>query len=310
MVGLLLALGPMAAVAQPTAAEKETARGLVESARAKRKKGDTQGAFADFKAAHAIMKVPTTGLELGKTQIELGLLVEARDTLLDAARLPEQPGEPRVFGKARAEAKELSTSLAERIPALRIVIDRASAGASPEISVDGTPIVPEALSAPLKMNPGKHVVVARLGSATRESQVVLAERESREVTIDVAALVKEGEPQKPSTRTNPLVYIGFGVAGAGALTGAITGIVAITTYGDVATQCDRGRCPPETHDAIDRGQALGTVSTVAFAVGAAGLAAGVVGLFMPLAADEKKSAQGPRVWVGAGPGHVSVRGTF
>src|SRR5690349_18414785 len=65
----------------PSATEKETARGLMADARAKRDRGDARGALESFQAADAIMHVPTTGFEVARTQASLGLLVEARDTL-------------------------------------------------------------------------------------------------------------------------------------------------------------------------------------------------------------------------------------
>lgn len=46
--------------AEPTAADKETARTLMQDGRAKRTKGDHAGALEAFRAAHGIMKVPTT----------------------------------------------------------------------------------------------------------------------------------------------------------------------------------------------------------------------------------------------------------
>src|SRR5262245_48380446 len=65
---------------EPSAAERETARALLISGRDKRKSGKLAEALQDFERAHAIMHVPTTGLDLGKLQEQLGKLVEAHDT--------------------------------------------------------------------------------------------------------------------------------------------------------------------------------------------------------------------------------------
>src|SRR5262245_14039060 len=107
----LLALTRTAA-ADASATERETARTLLLSGREKRSAGDLHGALVDFEHANGIMHVPTTGLELGRTQAALGLLVEARATLLEAARHPAEDGEPRAFTRARKEAKELADALA------------------------------------------------------------------------------------------------------------------------------------------------------------------------------------------------------
>ncbi len=50
------------ASAEPTAAEKETARGQMADGRTKRQKNDLEGALRAFEAADALMHVPTTGL--------------------------------------------------------------------------------------------------------------------------------------------------------------------------------------------------------------------------------------------------------
>jgi predicted negative regulator of RcsB-dependent stress response len=46
------------------------------------KRGDTRGALEAYRRANAIMKVPTTGIEVARTSLRLGLLVEA----LEASR--------------------------------------------------------------------------------------------------------------------------------------------------------------------------------------------------------------------------------
>src|SRR5947207_9657736 len=49
------------ALAAPSAADRETARALVVEGKQRRDKGDLPGALESFKAADAIMRVPTTG---------------------------------------------------------------------------------------------------------------------------------------------------------------------------------------------------------------------------------------------------------
>ena len=82
---LALLFGAAEARAEPSASDKETARGLMATGRADRSNHDLAGALKAFTGADAIMHVPTTGLEVAKAQIDLGLLVEARDTALRVA---------------------------------------------------------------------------------------------------------------------------------------------------------------------------------------------------------------------------------
>jgi hypothetical protein len=92
-VVLLFALAGMqvqgaALAAEPTAADRETARTLLIDGREKLSAGDAKGALQSFQAAHAIMGVPTTGLDLARAQAALGDLVGARATALGVASPP------------------------------------------------------------------------------------------------------------------------------------------------------------------------------------------------------------------------------
>jgi hypothetical protein len=107
-----------------------------------------------------------------------------------------------------------------------------------------------------------------------------------------------------------LVFVGFGAAGLFGIAGAITGGLAMRDYATATAGCDRGRCPPDTHSAIDRGATLGIVSTIGFAVAGAGLAVGVVGLFMPRRASGKKEARAPSVFITVSPTGMGFTGTF
>src|SRR4051812_23193868 len=77
----LSGLVPRPALAQ-SSADKAAARQFVIDGREKRDKGDYQGALQNFKAAHDIMHVPTTGLDLAKTQVLLNHLLEGQEALL------------------------------------------------------------------------------------------------------------------------------------------------------------------------------------------------------------------------------------
>src|SRR5579864_9454433 len=97
-LGALFAADP--ARADPTAADRETARSLMQEARDLRDKGHMQDALKRFKAADDIMHVPTTGLEVAKTQASMGMLVEARDTVANIRKLPSSPTDPAPFQDA------------------------------------------------------------------------------------------------------------------------------------------------------------------------------------------------------------------
>lgn len=172
------------AFAQPSSADKETARNLMKEGDAKFSSKDFAGALKAYEAAHAIMQVPSTGLPLAKAQLERGLLVEARDTLLQVTRHPKEANEPAAYAKAREEATELSQKIAPKIPSVTIAVEGAPSGTAVEVMVDGAVVPPVALSAPRKVNPGSHVITAAAsGFKTATSNVTLKEGDTQKVTL-------------------------------------------------------------------------------------------------------------------------------
>jgi len=325
-LALGLVLGARSASAEPTLPEREAARTLLLSGREKRQQGQLGEALADFEKAHAIMRVPTTGLDLGKAQQELGLLVEARTSFLEAARHPVKRNESRAFKRARKEAKQLAEEIVPRLVTLTVSVPSGA-----QVTIDGAEISSSSINVPLKVNPGRHEIVGTLDGDERRTWIEVADGEVK--TVELPLVSKAAEPERPAkkkkgsaraksdassgskdpgsrTTTSPLVWIGGGTAAAGVVVGTVTGLMAFSAHGEVTPRCDRGvQCPPETHADIDRGTMLGTVSTVAFVV--AGIGAGVLvyGLLNPKVEprrDSSAAALKPR-WV-ATP--LGVAGTF
>ncbi|MBK7585376.1 MAG: hypothetical protein IPI67_34945 [Myxococcales bacterium] len=313
LVAACLCLGALRVEAAPSAAEKETARKLVKSGRVKQKAGELKAALEDFKAAHAIMGVPITGVELGKAQIEAGMLVEARDTLLGVSRSTPAPREPPLFAKARGEAKALSKELEPKIPELTVELVHAPAGV--RIMVDNVEIAAAAHEAPLALNPGIHVIVARLGERETRTEASLSEGEKHKLSFDLSALAAPKAKPKPAaaksgSETNAWVYVGFGVAGAGVLVGGVTGMMALSKGSKVDGDCVDKRCPPSTHDDIDAGRTLGSVSTVAFLVAGVGAGVGIYGLLNPKKSTPAEPGDQLALDVWVGPTGIGAHGRF
>jgi hypothetical protein len=156
------------------------------------------------------------------------------------------------------------------------------------VKIDDAEISSSSVSVPLKVNPGKHEVVARLGTEEKRAKVDLAEGELKSLELLLANAGPATPPPpppppvEPETRTSPLVWIGLATAGLGTIVGATTGILAFGVQGDVASRCEGGvRCPPATHADIDRGATFGTISTVSFILAGAGAVVLVYGLLSP-----------------------------
>jgi hypothetical protein len=320
-----------------SASDLASARALYKEARELRDKGDAKGALEKFKAANALAGTPITALELGRTYAALGQPVEALETWLSVARMKVDPKESDNAKSARAEAASLAQQIAPKIPSLVVKVDGVPSGATPTVTVDGASVPVEALGLPRKVDPGEHVIVGRLADGPEEKRTVtVKESESQTVTLSFAgapAVVAppvvappvvppkaSGEPKKeppplppsPQTevhkKTNPIVYIGFGVGAAGLVVGTVGGLVTFSQKGDLDPLCTGLVCDPSARKIVTNARTWATVSTIGFVVGGVGIAAGVVGLLMP---SKEIVEVGPvKARLHLDPSSVGLTGTF
>jgi hypothetical protein len=277
---------------QPTASDRETARALMAEGRDKRDAGDLAGALKAFVTADSIMHVPTTGLEVARTQDKMGRLLEARETLIAVLRIPVQPSDPPPFAEARKAAEALDADLAKRIPTL--VVEPTSDVDGPiTVTIDDQPIPSNLVVIPRKLNPGKHVVVARAGSEEARETVSLAQSEQKRLPLRITkrapppAVVVKAEPEPvrdhptaEGTRPIPIItWIGGGVAVAGVLTGTVAGIVSISKTNSLEG-CVGDQCPRDQQSTMDSARTFATISDVSFVVGGIGAVVAAVGYFV------------------------------
>ena len=339
---LAAALGVSAvASAEPTAADRETARDMMTQGRTARDKGDMKAALKAFLGADAIMHVPTTGLEVAKAQAALGLLVEARETALRVTRISDKPGDPAPFKQARDAASAMNDDLGPRIPSLTVTVKNVPDGATAEVTIDDAAIPAEGLGQPRKLDPGHHVVVAKAGGVDAKQEIDLAEKDQKQLTVELpaaAAVVPTtgGAATTPETPPEPevthksggskvLMFGGFGLAGAGVIVGSITGVLSMSKTNTIKSSpyCSGNTCGPQENSDISSAKSMATLSTVSFIVAGAGAVLGVVGLLTgnvsssPSATPEKPpsddSAATPATsriepWLGLGA--AGLRGSF
>lgn len=128
------------------------------------------------------------------------------------------------------------------------------------------------------------------------------------------------EPPKvesTSSGTNPLVYAGFGVAGAGVLVGALFGADSMHATNTAKERCVNGRCPPSSFEFIDQARTSAAISNVAFGVAIIGLGIGIYGLIAKPSAKKESDAPdyhpappGISLNVNVGPGSIALTGAF
>lgn len=334
-LALMLLLLVVANVAQaqspePSPADKETARNLYRRGHERFRSGDYHGALEAFQAADKIMDVPTTGLEVGRTQAQLLLLLEARDRLLQVSRYPQEPDEPEAYTKAREEAKVLAQEIAARIPAVRIEV-RGPAGPMNErpdlvIKVDGQPLRRELYSLPRSLNPGRHVFDAIApGFAPQRATESIAEGEQRVIQLVLVPRLAGDQPgPKPDGGNgsepageegiSPLAWVGLGLGGAALVLGAATGIVTLSRAAALDEECPGKQCSAEQEEELESAKTLGHVSTASFVVGGVGVTAGLIVLLITIGDDDTASSPPAPGGVSAqpliGPGFIGLRGRF
>jgi len=265
--------------------DRKRARELMDVGDAKMAQGDIEGALAAYRAADEIMRVPTTGIEVGRAQQALGLWVEARDTWMRVALYPKESDEPKPFTLARLEAERLVMALGPRIPTLLVIVAR-PAPKRFAVWLDDRLLSSEELGVALLVNPGMHRLrTSAPGHVPNAVDVKLEEGTQREATLRFRRTARPPAAKGDSGRLTPwlsagphspaLMWTGFSVAAAGVAVGTATGVWAFERTALAYEQCTGTSCPPTAAADIDQAKAAGVASTVAFVLGAAGLGVGI-----------------------------------
>lgn len=237
-----LAAAGEAHAAEPTAEDRERARTLLLDGRAKLKTGDAEGAVKAFRAAHAVMGVTTTGLDLARGLVALGRLIEARTVALEVTRIPAAPKEPEAYRKARAAAATLAAELAERIPALVIGASGPAEGEA-RVTVDGVAVPAEALGLPWKVDPGEHVVAAAAAGFRGERRTVQAPEGAT-----VRVLLSLSAEAAPEREIPAWAWVSGGVGVVALGVGAVFAVDYTSVRGTVDKDCPGGMCDLAQYD--------------------------------------------------------------
>lgn len=238
-----------------------------------------------------------------------------------------------VISAARAaESKEREALARERAAALENKLSRLTIALSPEatgipgieIRRDGAVVDSAEIGTSIPVDPGKHVIEANapgkqkwyrtveLSDQNREAQVLIpglnAVVDSGGATTSGPSPVDAGVSSSSASgggqRTIAIVSGAVGVVGVAV--GTVFGLQASSKWSDAKKGCGSYPydCPQPALGDADKAKSFATLSTVGFAVGAVGLAAGAVLWFTAGPKSEKQAS------VGVGLGSVVVKGRF
>jgi hypothetical protein len=283
-------------------------------------KGDLGGAIEKLQTAQALAHTPIISLELGRDYAAVGKLVEARETLLSVARLPERSEETGRSRAARAQSAKLAEQLRPRIPTLSITV-KGAASAAVTVTMDGAPVSEEALSAPRLVNPGPHTIAARSAAgAAAEAAVDLKESEARELVVTLPPPPAPPPAASPPTAETAPSDSAAGRDAAhsssqsGALAWSLLGAgTAVAIAGGVLMGVEIGRARDDVNSgnqpAYDGTKTPWAVGLVGVIVGGAAVASSGI-VFAASTRGSSTSAQAFSPWVSVGVKRVAVGGAW
>ncbi len=246
----------------PTAAEQEKAWTWLSEGDELFDRKRYAEALQQYAAAYRLVRTPTAGMSVARAQVALDQWIEASATAVAVFSLARQAQEPEVFERARAEAHELWRNLSERIPVLSVRVIPAEAAA--RVEVDGVEIPERSSELSLNLNPGSHrLSVSAPSYLASERTFRLSDKERQSYTFKLTPITPELLAAEANAAAHTRGYIALGVASAGVLCGAVTGVLAFTTK----PSCPRNFCELDQKDEADKSKRFGNVATVSFGVG-------------------------------------------
>jgi hypothetical protein len=303
---LVFAWLPLPAAAQPGSPDQATAEALFQDARTLMHEGRIEEACGKFAGSLKIEPKLGTLLNLALCHEKQGLTATAWGEFTTAATRARARGADQRLEFAEAHRDMLAARLS------RVRLQKPTRPiASLAITIDGTPLDAAAFDTALPVDPGTHVIVFSAPGKVAATLSINVSPGPSEVHVPVPELRDEVPvlpvpvaprpapvarpqlapvapsraplrapipPDEPNEGYSPLVYVGFGIGGAGLLVGAITGAITLSKGGDVDEICPNARCTPEGRAKIDDATVVANVSNVAFGVAGVGVALGLVGI--------------------------------
>jgi hypothetical protein len=333
-------LAPAPALAQSDA-DRATARALGQEGETALENKDYATAEDRFRRADKLIHAPTLEIGLARALVGLGKLVEAQEAFNRIIREGVAPGAPTVFARAVQDAKKEVGAVSPRLGSVTIVVKAAGGGdvSNESILLDGVALNTASLGVRRFIDPGQHVVqVTAEGFKPAELRFNVSEGSTAEAPVTLERAPAAPSPAGPGgggpegaaapgpaspapTAEEPahqgmpryLPWVAFGVGAAGLVLGGVTGGLAMGAHSTLAGECPLGTCPASKQSDLDNYHLLGTLSTVGFAVGGVGAAAGVVLLLLQPKGDSQPPAAAKNGFVVTpviGPASVGAIGKF
>ncbi|MET0591215.1 MAG: PEGA domain-containing protein [Polyangiaceae bacterium] len=321
-LSISLALLAPSALAEPSAADRATARTLAQEGQHALESKNYVVAIDKFSRADALVHAPTLLLGLARAQVGSTKLVEAQENYNRIIREGVPPNSPKSWSKAVDDANKEVGAISPRIPWVTISVLGPS---NPEVVVDSTPVPAASLGVKRAINPGTHKIkVTAEGYRPADKVISLTEGQTQTVNIELEQAPEAAPPPKekvatPVVDTNvttsgggewrkTLAYVSLGIGGASLIVGGVAGVLAITKHSELSDACPNPQsCDSTQKSGVDTYHRLGTIADVGFIVGGVGVAAGVVLL---LTSPKEPTTTGFQWTPYLGVGNAGVSGKF
>ncbi|MBW2454060.1 MAG: hypothetical protein JRI68_06105 [Deltaproteobacteria bacterium] len=318
LLAVLLATGGVAH-AQPSDADRATARSLYIDGRKALEAGDFETAADKFSRGEALFHAPTMMVGLARAYVGLGKYVEAMESYNKVIREELPDGAPDAFVTAKEEAQKEVVGLDEKIGWVTISVEGPSEAA---VLLDDAEVSVASLGVKRAVNPGDHLVkVTAAGYVPAEQSFAIEPGATETVSLTLEVDPDGGgEPSGGDTSVSTddgstlrlVGFVGLGLGGAGLVLGAVTGGLAMGKHGDLSDNCPDGQCPADQQDTLDSYETMGTLSTIGFIAGGVLAATGLVLVLVAPSGDGDGADQASATVVTTeiGPGHVSATVRF
>jgi len=301
---LPLSLARVAHAEEDSATETAAARALAVDGLRLAQAGKCDEAISKLERAEKLHHSLIVLSHLGECEVNQGNLVAGTEMLRKVLREPLPQSPSPALSKAYERAQSVFDQTRPKIAGLTISVS-APRDTEIRLTVDGLVVASSLLDSELPADPGDHVVEASApGFLKASTRVSLGSAEKKAVALKLDADPNAPVPSAPSEAPGPNLappppprgqvspplafksevppppkshaasYVSWGVGLVGVGVGTAFGL--LTMKDKHALDCQGNTCPLSQRDAVDSAKKSGTISTVAFAVGGAGLVLGTV----------------------------------
>jgi hypothetical protein len=314
---VLLSTAP--AWAEPSEADRATARALALEGNSALKSKDYATAADRFARADALVHAPTLVVDWARALQGLGRYVEAHEKYELVLREGVDSSAPKSWQRALEEAKKELDALKPRLGWVTVVLREPSDAA---VRIDGALVPPAAVGVKRAADPGfPEVTVSAPGYAPFKQTLTVGPGEEKSIEVSLRKLPPAPSANKPpiddayrprqkNEARRTLAYVALGVGGAGLAAWGTTGVLFLHKRSQLKDDCLADKCPPSQETRIERQNLFGTLAAVSFGVGVAGVGTGIALLLTePKSRPETPSAKltvRPLIGLGA----IGAEGTF